>query len=190
MCVTDNDSRAREFTVVNQSKWKCLDPTENLSKTYLQSKSWIRRKCVYLLLVSFLMPPVLLVAQFTLIFWAGHAREEERNNEHHPLLITNWSSYYSQLPAAGIHSIRQVACSEVSTRVLKESLTTMQLCFNHATVFDFERIYDRHNSMLQLACIIISTNWKINFRSQTQVIFLLLQLFSFEGNEVFINSTP
>lgn len=44
---------------------------------------------MYSLLVSFLMPPVLLVAQFTLIFWAGHAREEERNNEHHPLLITN-----------------------------------------------------------------------------------------------------
>lgn len=73
------------------------------------------------------MPPVL-VAQFTLIFWAGHAREEERNNEHHTLLITNWSSYYSKLlPAAGVHSIRQVAWSEGSTRVLKESLTTTQL---------------------------------------------------------------
>ena len=55
----------------------------------LQLKCSMMKKIMYSLLVSFLMPPVLLVAQFTLIFWAGHAREEERNNEHHPLLITN-----------------------------------------------------------------------------------------------------
>lgn len=44
---------------------------------------------VHLLLVSFLIPPVLLVAQFTLIFYAGHVKRVGRNNEHHILFITN-----------------------------------------------------------------------------------------------------
>lgn len=109
------------WTTENKLLWSNLE-SEQMN---LQFNSWIEWKLSYLLLVSFLMPPVLLVAQFTLIFWAGHAREEERNNEHYALLITNWSSYYSKfLPAAGVHSIRQVVWSEVSTRVLKESLTT------------------------------------------------------------------
>ena len=44
---------------------------------------------VHLLLVSFLIPPVLLVAQFTLMFCAGHVKRGGRNNGHHILFITN-----------------------------------------------------------------------------------------------------
>ena len=138
------------------------------------------------------MPPVLLVAQFTLIFWAGHAREEERNNEHYALLITNWSSYYSKfLPAAGVHSIRQVVWSKVSTEVLKESLTTrysvaliMTTCLT-LSLFLTDTVPHYYKVKwwpLQI--------WKSLSKTKTWFISLLLQMFPLGGNEVFINSAP